>query len=57
VILKGFLKSKNNFCPLKRKFEPIFFRKSRPPRADSLEAIILACFCLLVFAEFIESLN
>jgi len=27
--LKGFLKSKNNFCPLKRKFEPIFFRKSR----------------------------
>jgi hypothetical protein len=25
VILKGNLKSKNNFCPLKRKFEPIFF--------------------------------
>ena len=30
VILKGFLKSKNNFCPLKRKFESIFFRKFRP---------------------------
>ena len=28
-ILKGFLKSKNNFCPLKRKFEPKSERISR----------------------------
>ena len=43
-ILKGFLKSKNNFCPLKRKFKPIFFRKSRPCSGFSCKAIISACF-------------
>src|SRR3989338_2094021 len=43
-ILKGFLKSKNNFCPLKRKFEPIFFRKSRILSGFSCKAIISACF-------------
>ena len=43
-ILNGFLKSKNNFCPLKRKFEPIFFRKSRPCSGFSCKAIISACF-------------
>ena len=40
-ILYGFLKSENNFCLLKRKFEPIFFRKSRPCSGFSCKAIIL----------------
>jgi hypothetical protein len=50
MILYGFLKSKNNFCPLKRKFEPIFFRKSRPCSGFSCKAIISACF--MVFMNF-----
>ena len=55
VILKGFLKSKNNFCPLKRKFEPIFFRKSRPCSGFSCKAIISACF--MVFMNLAASSN
>ena len=43
TILYGFLKSKNNFCPLKRKFKPIFFRKSRPSSGFSRKARILLC--------------
>ena len=54
-ILKGNLKSKNNFCPLKRKFEPIFFRKSRLYSEFSYKAIILACFT--VFMNQAASLN
>src|SRR3989344_8203034 len=47
VILKGFLKSKNNFCPLKRKFsarstdkmkfyKPIFFFAKGERQSDNL---------------------
>src|SRR4030042_664504 len=54
-ILKGFLKSKNNFCPLKRKFEPIFLRKSRPCSGFSCKAIISACFT--VFMNLAASSN
>ncbi len=54
-ILKGNLKSKNNFCPLKRKFEPIFFRKSRHCSGFSCKAIISAC--LLVFMNLAASSN
>ena len=54
-ILKGFLKSKNSFCPLKRKFEPIFFRKSRPCSGFSCKAVISACFT--VFMNLAASSN